>query len=96
MDRLVNLSGKDLLAARQLSELTSDAMAEWDELNSRAARELPGLAALFHRPSPLRGVTYRAPASATPGCFEVCWPNWRVGPGMPPWGSQVPRCRWTW
>lgn len=68
IDRAVAVSGTDLtefvvahaseaarrvLADRQSFELDPDALAAWEELNSRPVRELPGLAALFRRPSPL-------------------------------------------
>lgn len=67
IDRAVAVSGTDLtefvvaqaseaarrvLADRQSFELAPAALAAWEELNSRPARELPGLAALFRRPSP--------------------------------------------
>lgn len=67
IDRAVAASGTDLtefvvahaseaarrvLAERQSFELDADALAAWEELNSQPARELPGLAALFRRPSP--------------------------------------------
>jgi uncharacterized protein (DUF1778 family) len=67
IDRAVAVSGTDLtefvvshaseaarrvLADRQSFGLDADALAAWEELNSRPARDLPGLAALLHRPSP--------------------------------------------
>lgn len=67
IDRAVAVSGTDLtefvvshasqaarrvLADRQSFELDADALAAWEELNARPARELPGLAALFRRPTP--------------------------------------------
>lgn len=67
IDRAVAASGTDLtefvvthasdaarrvLADRQSFELGATALAAWDELNARPARELPGLAALLRRPSP--------------------------------------------
>lgn len=67
IDRAVAVSGTDLtefvvtyaseaarrvLADRESFELDPAALAAWEELNSRPARELPGLAALFRRPSP--------------------------------------------
>lgn len=45
-------AARRVLADRQSFELHADALAAWEELNSRPARELPGLAALFRRPSP--------------------------------------------
>lgn len=70
IDRAVAASGTDLtefvvthaseaarrvLADRQSFELDAAALAAWEEVNSRPARELPGLAALFRRPSPFAG-----------------------------------------
>jgi uncharacterized protein (DUF1778 family) len=67
IDRALTVSGMDLtefvvthaseaarrvLADRQSFELDSASLEAWEELNSRPARELPGLAALFGRPSP--------------------------------------------
>lgn len=67
IDRAVAVSGTDLtefvithaseaarrvLADRQSFAFDADALAAWEELNSRPARDLPGLAALFRRPSP--------------------------------------------
>ncbi|MGC4110698.1 MAG: DUF1778 domain-containing protein [Nocardioides sp.] len=67
IDRAVAASGTDLtdfvvthaseaarrvLAERQSFDLDPDALAAWEELNSRPARELPGLADLFRRASP--------------------------------------------
>lgn len=67
IDRAVVASGSDLtefvvthaseaarrvLADRQSFELDADALIAWEELNALPARELPGLAALFRRPSP--------------------------------------------
>lgn len=67
IERAVALTGSDLtgfvvghateaaqrvLADRQAFELDAEALAAWEELNDRSARELPGLAALLHRPSP--------------------------------------------
>ena len=67
IDRAVAESGTDLtefvvthaseaarrvLADRKSFELDAEALVAWEELNSRPARELPGLAALFRRSSP--------------------------------------------
>lgn len=67
IDRAVKASGTDLtdfvlshaseaarrvLADRQSFQLDPVARVAWDELNARPARELPGLASLFRRPSP--------------------------------------------
>ena len=40
------------LADRDRFELDGDALAAWEAINARRARELPGLAALMRRPSP--------------------------------------------
>lgn len=70
IDRAVEASGTDLtdfvlthvseaarrvLADRERFELEPVARVAWDELNARPARELPGLAGLFRRPSPFGG-----------------------------------------
>jgi uncharacterized protein (DUF1778 family) len=67
IDRAVAVSGMDLtefvvthasdaarrvLADRHTFELDAAAYAAWEELNAGPARELPGLAELFRRPSP--------------------------------------------
>ena len=67
IDRAVAASGTDLteyvvahaseaarrvLADRQTFALDARALDEWERLNARPARELPGLAALFRRRSP--------------------------------------------
>lgn len=67
IDRAVAASGTDLtefvithaseaahrvLADRQSFDLDATALAAWEELNARPARDLPGLAGLFRRPSP--------------------------------------------
>ena len=40
------------LADRERFELDGEALAAWEAINARRARELPGLAALMRRPSP--------------------------------------------
>lgn len=40
------------LADRDRFELDGDALAAWEAINARRARELPGVAALMRRPSP--------------------------------------------
>ncbi|OMH24546.1 hypothetical protein BKD30_08190 [Tersicoccus phoenicis] len=70
IDRAVAVSGTDLtefvvthaseaarrvLADRQSFGLDATALEQWEDLNARPARELPGLAALFRRPSPFGG-----------------------------------------
>jgi uncharacterized protein (DUF1778 family) len=67
IDRAVAATGTDLtdfvvshayeaarrvLADRDRFELDPTALAAWEELNARPARELPGLAKLMQRPSP--------------------------------------------
>lgn len=41
-----------LLADRDRFELDPVALAKWDEINARPARDLPGLRSLMQRPSP--------------------------------------------
>lgn len=45
-------SARRVLADRVQFELDAEALAEWEEVNSRPARELPGLRRLMQRPSP--------------------------------------------
>jgi uncharacterized protein (DUF1778 family) len=67
IDRAVTLTGTDLtdfvvthaydaarrlLADRDRFELDAAALEEWDAINARQAREIPGLRALMQRPSP--------------------------------------------
>ncbi len=67
IDRAVEESGMDLttfvvthvtdaalrvLADRDHFVLSPDAQRQWDELNSRPARDLPGLRGLLERPTP--------------------------------------------
>jgi uncharacterized protein (DUF1778 family) len=67
IDRAVTLTGTDLtdfvvthaydaarrlLADRDRFELDAAALEEWDVINARQAREVPGLRALMQRPSP--------------------------------------------
>ncbi len=44
-----------VLADRQTFALDDRAQAEWEDLNARPARELPGLHRLMQRPSPFGG-----------------------------------------
>lgn len=46
------LGAQRVLADRTTFALDADALAAWESLNARPARELPGLAALMRRPSP--------------------------------------------
>ncbi len=46
------LGARQVLADRNQFVLDDDALAAWEALNDRPARELPGLAALMNRPSP--------------------------------------------
>lgn len=41
-----------VLADRDRFALSSDALAEWEAINSQPARDLPGLRRLMQRPSP--------------------------------------------
>jgi uncharacterized protein (DUF1778 family) len=67
IDRAAAATGRDLtafvvssavvaalrvLADRDRFELDADALAEWDAINARRARDLPGLRRLMERPSP--------------------------------------------
>lgn len=67
IDRAVQASGTDLtefvvsntvtaarrvLADRDRFELDKDALAAWEKINARRARDLPGLRRLMRRPSP--------------------------------------------
>jgi uncharacterized protein (DUF1778 family) len=46
------LAAQRVLADRQHFLLDADAQQEWDRINKRAARSLPGLSRLLERPSP--------------------------------------------
>ena len=46
------LAAQRVLADRQHFLLDADAQQEWERINSRPARNLPGLARLLERPSP--------------------------------------------
>ena len=45
-------AAKRVLADRDRFELDARALEEWDAINARPARELPGLRRLMERPSP--------------------------------------------
>ena len=45
-------AARRVLADRTVFELDADALAEWEFINRRRARELPGLRQLMERPSP--------------------------------------------
>jgi len=45
-------AARRVLADRDRFELDEDAVAEWDAINARRARDLPGLRRLVERPSP--------------------------------------------
>ena len=45
-------AARRVLADRDTFVLDSDAMAAWDKVNARKARDLPGLRNLMERPSP--------------------------------------------
>jgi uncharacterized protein (DUF1778 family) len=46
------LAAQQVLADRDRFMLAGDALEEWEAINSRPARDLPGLRSLFDRPSP--------------------------------------------
>lgn len=46
------LAAQRVLADRQHFLLDADAQQEWEQINSRPARNLPGLSRLMERPSP--------------------------------------------
>ena len=46
------VAARRVLADRTQFELDADALAEWEAINARRARELPGLRKLMQRPSP--------------------------------------------
>jgi uncharacterized protein (DUF1778 family) len=46
------LAAQRVLADREQFVLDADAQQEWERINSRPARSLPGLARLLERPSP--------------------------------------------
>ena len=45
-------AARRILADRERFELDADALARWEQLNARRARDLPGLRRLMERPSP--------------------------------------------
>jgi uncharacterized protein (DUF1778 family) len=45
-------AARRVLADRDRFKLDVDAVAEWDAINARRARDLPGLRRLMQRPSP--------------------------------------------
>lgn len=49
------VAAQRVLADRTKFSLSADAFAEWEALNERPARELPGLRALLGRESPFAG-----------------------------------------
>lgn len=70
IDQAAGVAGKDLtdfvvtnaveaarrvLADRDHFLLDADALGEWEAINSRRARDLPGLRRLMERPSPFAG-----------------------------------------
>lgn len=48
----VVIAAQQILADRTRFVLHEDALAAWEELNARPAREVPGLRRLMERPSP--------------------------------------------
>jgi uncharacterized protein (DUF1778 family) len=47
-----SLAAQRVLADRARFALDPAALAAWEEINERPARDLPGLRRLMHRPSP--------------------------------------------
>lgn len=45
-------AARRLLADRDRFHLDSEALKQWDDINSRPARDLPGLRRLMQRPTP--------------------------------------------
>lgn len=45
-------AARQVLADRDAFTLSADAAAEWDRINRRPAKDLPGLRRLMQRPSP--------------------------------------------
>ena len=45
-------AARRVLADRTVFELDADALSEWESINRRRARDLPGLGRLMERPSP--------------------------------------------
>ncbi len=56
-----HLAAQRVLADRQHFLLDTDAQQEWERINNRPARSLPGLARLLERPSP-----FHTPAADQP------------------------------
>lgn len=48
-------AARRLLAGRERFELDEGAIEQWEALNARPARDLPGLRRLMDRPSPFAG-----------------------------------------
>lgn len=48
----LTVAAQRVLADRDRFELPADALAEWEAINARPARDLPGLRELMRRPSP--------------------------------------------
>ena len=48
----LTLAAQRVLADREQFTLTPDALAEWEAVNNRPARDLPGLRTLMERPTP--------------------------------------------
>jgi uncharacterized protein (DUF1778 family) len=48
------MSAQQVLADRRQFMLSPTAQSEWESVNSRPARDLPSLLALFERPSPFK------------------------------------------
>lgn len=48
----LTLAAQRVLADREQFALSGDALTEWESINNRPAKELPGLRKLMERPSP--------------------------------------------
>ncbi len=48
-------AARRLLADRDRFELDTEALDEWERINARRARDLPGLRRLMERPAPFAG-----------------------------------------
>ena len=61
------LAAQRVLADRQHFLLDAEAQQEWERINSRPARSLPGLASLLERPSPLPSPRWISPRDQPQG-----------------------------
>ena len=51
----LTMAAQRVLADRDRFVLSDDALAEWEAINARPARDLPGVRELMRRPSPFAG-----------------------------------------